>query len=76
MTCMNKGKGRIPESESGICKSESIGQLNVQIIDRRTFLECSGVLQMHDIRLQKALLPQSVYVGVAVEPRLVPNSED
>ena len=24
------GKGRIPELESGICKSESIGQLNVR----------------------------------------------
>ena len=31
----------IPELEFGFCKSESIGQLKVQKIGRRTFGECS-----------------------------------
>ena len=34
-------KGRIPELKSGISKSESIGQLDVQRIGRSTFGECS-----------------------------------
>ena len=34
-------KGRIPQLESGISKSESIFWLNVQRIGRRTFGECS-----------------------------------
>ena len=58
-------KGRISGLESEICKSECIGQLNVQ-----RNLE-ADVLRMFD----KAYLLQSACVGAAVEPRLVHNAE-
>ena len=35
-------KGRVPQLESEVCKSESIDQSNVQIIYKKTFGECSG----------------------------------